>query len=117
MNYIIWTSVHISEIHIDSYKSPPIRHGFFAQSTGEFRLDYWVMATDYDNYAFCYGCGSLHQNDTCDKPHAWIWSRRNSLDPANETTVRGLVQGACMDYDEDFTLVPQDNGIIKHVRN
>ncbi|XP_046344659.1 uncharacterized protein LOC124125388 [Haliotis rufescens] len=36
---------------------------------------YWVMETDYTQYAFVYGCKSVFSNGTCNKAKAWIWSR------------------------------------------
>ena len=76
---------------------------------GEFLFDYWVMGTDYENYAFCYGCGLLNDNGTCKEPHAWIWSRSKQLDSQYNSTVQDLVDSVCMVYGTDFIAVPQVN--------
>ncbi|XP_077986464.1 uncharacterized protein LOC144440893 isoform X2 [Glandiceps talaboti] len=60
---------------------------------------YWIMSTDYDNYAVVYGCNRILDDGTCHMNHssAWIMSRTTTLSPAHRKEVMSQVARLCVD--------------------
>ena len=75
-------------------------------------LQYWMIDTDYDNYAYIYGCGVMNDDGTCGNAHAFM--RVRSQTPAEEylEKLKEAAQSTCLSFDEDFKLIPQNNGIF-----
>ncbi|XP_071081081.1 uncharacterized protein [Haliotis cracherodii] len=48
---------------------------FIWQDTPSDAMSYWVLETDYTQYAFVYACTNVSSTRTCTQPRAWIWSR------------------------------------------
>ena len=69
-----------------------------------------MIDTDYDNYAYVYGCGVLNDDGTCSDAHAFM--RLRSQIPAEEylEIMKEAAETTCLD-DEDFILIPQNNGM------
>ncbi|MGH0160385.1 UNVERIFIED_CONTAM: hypothetical protein FKN15_045192 [Acipenser sinensis] len=59
--------------------------------------NYWVIDTDYDNYAITYACRSLKDDGTCDDGYSLIFSRNpRGLPPAIQRIVRQKQEEICM---------------------
>nr|XP_032634476.1 purpurin isoform X2 [Chelonoidis abingdonii] len=59
--------------------------------------NYWVIDTDYDNYAITYACRSLKEDGTCDDGYSLIFSRNpRGLPPAIQRIVRQKQEEICM---------------------
>lgn len=59
--------------------------------------NYWVIDTDYDNYAITYACRTLKDDGTCDDGYALIFSRNpRGLPPAIQRLVRQKQDEICM---------------------
>lgn len=59
--------------------------------------NYWVIDTDYDNYAITYACRTLKDDGTCDDGYALIFSRNpRGLPPAIQRIVRQKQDEICM---------------------
>lgn len=59
--------------------------------------NYWVIDTDYDNYAITYACRTLKEDGTCDDGYALIFSRNpRGLPPAIQRIVRQKQEEICM---------------------
>ncbi|KAJ7335287.1 hypothetical protein JRQ81_013228 [Phrynocephalus forsythii] len=59
--------------------------------------NYWVIDTDYDNYAITYACRSLKEDGSCDDGYALIFSRNpRGLPPAIQRVVRQKQEEICM---------------------
>ncbi|KAG8454289.1 hypothetical protein GDO86_000801 [Hymenochirus boettgeri] len=59
--------------------------------------NYWVIDTDYDNYAITYACRSLKEDGTCDDGYSIIFSRNpRGLSPSNMRLVRQKQEEMCM---------------------
>ncbi|KAK6183460.1 hypothetical protein SNE40_010938 [Patella caerulea] len=46
---------------------------------GENGSPYWVIKTDYTNFATVYGCSKQYANGTCSNRRIWIWGRETTL--------------------------------------
>lgn len=59
--------------------------------------NYWVIDTDYENYAITYACRTLKDDGTCDDGYALIFSRNpRGLLPAIQRIVRQKQDEICM---------------------
>ncbi|XP_043917874.1 purpurin-like [Protopterus annectens] len=59
--------------------------------------NYWVLDTDYDNYAITYACRTLKDDGTCDDGYAIIFSRSpGSLPEALQRLVQKKQEEVCM---------------------
>ncbi|KAK6174752.1 hypothetical protein SNE40_017971 [Patella caerulea] len=58
---------------------------------------YWVIDTDYVNYALTYACGEMLPNGTCGKVRSWIWSRKTSISQTLLNSTEVLLNGLCVD--------------------
>ncbi|KAJ8287078.1 hypothetical protein GJAV_G00046770 [Gymnothorax javanicus] len=59
--------------------------------------NYWVIDTDYDNYAITYACRTLKEDGSCDDGYALIFSRNpRGLPPAIQRIVRQKQEEICM---------------------
>ncbi|XP_050799051.1 sulfate anion transporter 1 isoform X2 [Gopherus flavomarginatus] len=59
--------------------------------------NYWVIDTDYDNYAITYACRSLKEDGTCDDGYSLIFSRNpRGLPLAIQRIVRQKQEEICM---------------------
>lgn len=51
--------------------------------------NYWIMDTDYDNYAIIYSCKNLSENKSAEA--AWVLSKQRTILPEVQPTVDQLV--------------------------
>lgn len=59
--------------------------------------NYWVIDTDYDNYAFTYACRTLKEDGSCEDGYALVFSRNpRGLPPAIQRIVRQKQEEICM---------------------
>ncbi|KAM6111512.1 LOW QUALITY PROTEIN: purpurin-like [Phoenicopterus ruber ruber] len=59
--------------------------------------NYWVIDTDYDNYAITYACHSLKEDGSCDDGYSLIFSRNpHGLPPAIQHILRQKQEEICM---------------------
>ncbi|XP_053556127.1 purpurin-like [Bombina bombina] len=59
--------------------------------------NYWVIDTDYDNYAITYACRTLNEDGTCNDGYSIIFSRNpRGLSPAILRIVRQKQEEICM---------------------
>ncbi|KAM9329276.1 purpurin-like [Gastrophryne carolinensis] len=59
--------------------------------------NYWVIDTDYDNYAITYACRTLHDDGTCNDGYSIIFSRSpRGFSPAITRIVRQKQEEICM---------------------
>ncbi|KAK7896276.1 hypothetical protein WMY93_021601 [Mugilogobius chulae] len=59
--------------------------------------NYWVIDTDYDNYAITYACRTLKDDGSCDDGYALVFSRNpRGLPPAIQRVVRQKQDDICM---------------------
>ncbi|KAK6183103.1 hypothetical protein SNE40_010647 [Patella caerulea] len=58
---------------------------------------YWIIETDYNNYAVVYGCGQTLSNGTCGATRLWIWSRKTSITPTLLSQAEMLLNRLCLD--------------------
>lgn len=58
--------------------------------------NYWVIDTDYDNYAITYACRVLKEDGTCDDGYAVVFSRNpRGLPPAIQRLIRRKQEEIC----------------------
>ncbi|TSX03299.1 Purpurin [Bagarius yarrelli] len=59
--------------------------------------NYWIIDTDYDNYAITYACRFLKDDGTCNDGYALVFSRNpRGLPPAIQRIVRQKQEEICM---------------------
>lgn len=59
--------------------------------------NYWIIDTDYDNYALTYACRTLKEDGSCDDGYALVFSRNpRGLAPAIQRIVRQKQEEICM---------------------
>lgn len=59
--------------------------------------NYWVIDTDYDNYAITYACRTLKEDGSCEDGYALIFSRNpRGLPPAIQRIVRQKQEDICL---------------------
>lgn len=59
--------------------------------------NYWIIDTDYDNYAITYACRTLKDDGTCEDGYALVFSRNpRGLPPAIQRIVRQKQEEICM---------------------
>nr|XP_061804427.1 purpurin-like [Nerophis lumbriciformis] len=59
--------------------------------------NYWVIDTDYDNYAITYACRSLKDDGSCEDGYALVFSRNpRGLPPPIQRIVRQKQEEICM---------------------
>lgn len=74
-------------------------------------LDYWVIDTDYDNYAVIYGCNSVNEiTGNCDLAYSWILDRYGKpyeyLTTAMLNKINDTIEGLCLQI-SNFDVVTQ----------
>lgn len=74
--------------------TPPLTPPSVSPQPGD---NYWVIDTDYDNYAITYACRTLKEDGTCEDGYALIFSRNpRGLPPAIQRVVRQKQDEICM---------------------
>ncbi|XP_010781195.1 purpurin [Notothenia coriiceps] len=59
--------------------------------------NYWVIDTDYENYALTYACRTLKDDGSCDDGYSLLFSRNpRGLPPAIQRVVRQKQEEICM---------------------
>ena len=59
--------------------------------------NYWVIDTDYDNYAITYACRTLKDDGSCEDGYSLIFSRNpRGLPPPIQRIVRQKQEEICM---------------------
>lgn len=59
--------------------------------------NYWVIDTDYDNYALTYACRSVKDDGSCEDGYSLVFSRNpRGLPPAIQKLVRQKQEEICM---------------------
>uniref|UniRef100_A0A4W5M188 Retinol binding protein 4, like n=1 Tax=Hucho hucho TaxID=62062 RepID=A0A4W5M188_9TELE len=59
--------------------------------------NYWVIDTDYDNYAITYACRTLKDDGSCEDGYSLIFSRNpRGLPPAIQKNIRAKQEEICM---------------------
>ncbi|PIK47954.1 hypothetical protein BSL78_15162 [Apostichopus japonicus] len=73
--------------------------------------DYWVISTDYVNYALVYSCGQVQDDGTCDPAltHAWIMSRSGQpLDKGSNKVVANIMLNELCLHIDRITEIPTE---------
>ncbi|KAK3086656.1 hypothetical protein FSP39_021456 [Pinctada imbricata] len=70
--------------------------------------DYWIIGTDYNNYAITYGCRVRNQS-ICEEVDSWIWSRSRSLTQQHIEAVKTVIGSICLNV-TDYSNTQQTNG-------
>ncbi|XP_034452047.1 purpurin-like isoform X2 [Hippoglossus hippoglossus] len=59
--------------------------------------NYWVIDTDYDNYALTYACRTQKEDGSCEDGYSLVFSRNpRGLSPATQRVVRQKQEEVCM---------------------
>ena len=60
--------------------------------------EYWVILTDYDNYALVYGCRERGANGVCldGKLDSWVWSRKTTMSNEHQELVKNKTLELCV---------------------
>lgn len=59
--------------------------------------NYWIIDTDYDNYAITYACRTQKEDGTCKDGYALVFSRNHrGLPPTIQRVVRKKQEEICM---------------------
>ncbi|XP_064867728.1 purpurin-like isoform X1 [Oncorhynchus nerka] len=59
--------------------------------------NYWVIDTDYDNYAITYACRTLKDDGSCEDGYSLIFSRNpRGLPPTIQRSIRAKQEEICM---------------------
>ena len=58
--------------------------------------DFWVVITDYDNYALMYGCREWGDDDVCEQVYSFVWSRETSLSDSHQEQVDNNIAELCV---------------------
>ena len=59
-------------------------------------LDYWIVSTDYVNYAVAYMCFEENADGTCGKAESWILSRHSYLADDKLAKVNLQIEQLCL---------------------
>ncbi|XP_064603495.1 purpurin-like isoform X2 [Liolophura sinensis] len=80
---------------------------------GTVSSDYWIVDTDYVNYALSYGCREILTNGTChpEKVESWLWGRNPSLPDHLTYHVENLMKELCLDPDS-YMDTPHGHGYV-----
>ncbi|XP_072045486.1 uncharacterized protein [Amphiura filiformis] len=64
--------------------------------------NFWIVATDYANYAVAYACHEIGEFNTCDlkAEEIWVLSRRPSLPERYQYHIDNAVQYVCMEPED-----------------
>ncbi|XP_064603836.1 retinol-binding protein 4-like [Liolophura sinensis] len=64
--------------------------------------DYWIVDTDYTNYAVSYGCRKIRIDGTCDPEaiESWVWGRRPVLTSPQLSTISGVLKTLCVNSNQ-----------------
>ncbi|XP_061173677.1 purpurin-like [Saccostrea echinata] len=68
---------------------------FDEQKTDEI-VNYWVMNTDYVNYALIYGFKDENTNGTAKAAKSWVWSRKPTLAKSFLQNINTQLQNLCL---------------------
>lgn len=90
---VIYNIIHIDFAHTDSVQ-----------------VDYWIISTDYDHYSLTYGC-SARSGDTCLAAHAWIWSRKTTLQSQYYAMTNSSLPQLCL-IPSDLIVTDQLKGLV-----
>ncbi|XP_043916288.1 purpurin-like [Protopterus annectens] len=59
--------------------------------------NYWVIDTDYNNYAITYTCRTLHKDGTCKDGYSFVFSRYlHNFSPTIQRTIRKKQEQICL---------------------
>jgi len=72
---------------------------------GDNPFEFYVLSTDYDNYAIIWACKQITTNGKCGENMALVMSRGVSLKPFHESIVKAKLASICIDYD---TLIEEE---------
>lgn len=72
--------------------------------------DYWVIRTDYIDYAVVYGCRELDSTGHCTHVQSWIWSRYPAVPESDQTLVDNTMEELCVNTSM-YLPTEQNNGI------
>lgn len=59
-------------------------------------VDYWILRTDYSNYAVAYGCTNRASDRTCEHAQAALWSRTPTLEDDYVETAGQMFSSVCL---------------------
>ncbi|XP_047512727.1 uncharacterized protein LOC125054729 isoform X2 [Pieris napi] len=68
-------------------------------------VDFWILATDYDNYALAYSCSNVNANQR--RVYSWKLSRRTSLRDSDQTNINNVMDQINVLNERYYT--PTDN--------
>nr|XP_022330607.1 purpurin-like [Crassostrea virginica] len=94
-------------------RDPTAGHGCFhyhstlipTETPGKFKFDYmdkgrltdyWIISTDYVNYAVAYVCFEENADGTCGKAKSWIFSRHTNLADDKLAEAYPLIEQLCL---------------------
>ncbi|XP_046564058.1 uncharacterized protein LOC124272882 [Haliotis rubra] len=75
---------------------------------GSDNYPYWIVDTDYNNYAVMYGCLNVSTSGNCTRARSTVWSRRKSLAPNFQYRANSFLQNLCVNP-AAFLLTSQNN--------
>ncbi|XP_003436167.2 uncharacterized protein LOC11175951 [Anopheles gambiae] len=73
--------------------------------------NYWILDTDYDNYALIYYCKNLSESKSAEA--AWVLSKQRTIHPSVQDTVNGLVDKYFVRQDMRITEQSQAKSLSK----
>lgn len=74
--------------------------------------NYWIMDTDYDNYAVIYSCKNLSDDTSAEA--AWVLSKQRTINPVVRSTVNSLIDNHLSR--SDLRITEQNRSICKYDR-
>ncbi|XP_046343323.2 purpurin-like [Haliotis rufescens] len=95
------------QVSLTSSETPGKLH-FNLTEGGSAYYPYWIVDTDYDNYAVMYGCLNVSTSGNCTAARSTVWSRRESLAPRFQYRANTIVQNLCVNP-AAFLLTSQKN--------
>ncbi|CAK1583857.1 unnamed protein product [Parnassius mnemosyne] len=76
-------------------------------SNGVITIPFWILSTDYNNYAFAYSC--VNQGSDFRKVFSWKLSRSKQLSSAANTTINNIINNNVVLRDEYYKDIDQSN--------
>lgn len=58
--------------------------------------DYWVVKTDYSNYAVVYECKEQNPDNTCKTTMSWVLSRHRILSDSLMADISHVIESLCL---------------------
>eukprot|EP00105_Crassostrea_gigas_P001056 XP_011413072.2 PREDICTED: retinol-binding protein 4-A-like [Crassostrea gigas] len=65
--------------------------------------DYWVVKTDYSNYAVVYECKEQNPDNTCKTTMSWVLSRHRKLSDTLMAEVGHVIDSLCLNEAQFYT--------------